>query len=140
MLRALIFIVVALSILVFIRLLLLSMKAKERRDADAGSSRVDNVVHMPPELRSFRFDEFANERGPAEPERFFTSLLAEIGTRNSRSNWVRVPVGTPAGLAQRMAKDHDSYRYERGILIVERYDRELIASALREHINRLEPQ
>jgi hypothetical protein len=140
MLRGIIFIVVALSVLVFIRLVLLSIRAQPSAKAASGSSREGTVVHMPLELRSFRFDEFSVEAGPPNPASFYTTLLAEISTRNGRSNWIRVPIGTPAGLAERMAHDHDAYRYERGALIVERYDRELIASALREHINQLESQ
>ena len=89
-------------------------------------------------VRKFEFKRFATTTGPADPENFRETLTLHAAPEGTDDIAIySLTVATPKALAQSVAVDAGSYSFQRNLLLVERYDAELIERALHDHINEI---
>ena len=135
------FIVLALTLVVTIRLLFLRVNAPKAR---AGAVKTPPVIEGrvtssgPMELKSLEFEEFDAEAGPASYEEFFEK--ARITVVRTGTDWrasYALYVTTPKGLAAYLKKNKTDHQFGRDLLVVERYDRAVIRAAVLARIDDL---
>jgi hypothetical protein len=86
-------------------------------------------------IRSQYFRSFAFETGPPDPECFYDELFVEVEDSSSGASWTNSYfVGTPTGIAQVMREEGWDEMFGTDLLIVRRFDRELILQSLLEHM------
>jgi hypothetical protein len=89
-------------------------------------------------IRNHYFRSFDSETGPPDPECFYDELFVELADTNTGGSWtVSYFVGTPSGIAQVMREEGWDEMFGTDLLIVRRFDRELILKSL---LERLEEQ
>jgi len=89
-------------------------------------------------VRNHYFRSFDSDTGPPDPECFYDELFVELADTNTGgSGTISYFVGTPSGIAQVMREEGWDEMFGTDLLIVRRFDRELI---LRSLIERLEEQ
>jgi hypothetical protein len=138
MLRFLIFAVVFVTLIVFARLLLLSLSARpQRREATAAPTiEAKPRFQSPMTVRKYEFKRFDAQTGPADPENFSERLTLHAAPEGTDDIAIySVIVATPRALAQRVGAA--AYAFQRNTLIVPRYDLALIERALHEHVNEI---
>jgi hypothetical protein len=87
-------------------------------------------------IRNHYFRSFDSDTGPPEPECFYDELFLEIENPGSGDAWTQSYfVGTPSGIAQVMREEGWDEMFGTDLLIVRRFDRELILQSLRQRIN-----
>jgi hypothetical protein len=87
-------------------------------------------------IRNHYFRGFDSDTGPPDPECFYDELFLELERSDSDIPWtVSYYVGTPSGMAQVMREESWDYMLGIDLLIVRRYDRELILRALLERVS-----
>jgi hypothetical protein len=133
MLRLIIFVVVLATLVVFVRLLLMRMRSGAQRSG-RGPRIIEMPVPGPPTIKHYFFANFDHRVGPPDPNHFLETLVVHVGPEESEryrvySMWVATANAVP------MAPE--GYRFGRGLLIVERYNLELILQAVRQHITEL---
>jgi hypothetical protein len=95
---------------------------------------------QPLEVKSYMFTNFDYRTGPASREDFFENMYVNVGHAGPESNSARtysLYVATPNALAAKMRSENQDYKFGRNLLVVERYDMDVILRAVREHINDL---
>jgi hypothetical protein len=86
-------------------------------------------------IRNHYFRGFDTDTGPPDPERFYDELFLEVENRDSGDSWtVSYFVGTPSGIAEVMREEGWDEMFGADLLIVRRFDRELILRSLLERI------
>jgi hypothetical protein len=87
-------------------------------------------------IRSHYFRSFDSETGPPDPDCFHDELFLELENPDSGDAWTQSYfVGTPSGIAQLMREEGWDEMVGTDLLIVRRFDRELILKSLLERIN-----
>ena len=87
-------------------------------------------------IRNHYFHSFDSEAGPPDPECFHDEVFLEIENVESGDSWTNSYfVGTPSGIAQLMRDEGWDEMYGTDLLIVRRFDRELILRSLLDRIN-----
>lgn len=87
-------------------------------------------------IRSHYFRSFDSEVGPPDPECFYDELFLELENPESGDAWTSSYfVGTPSGIGQAMREEAWDEMFGADLLIVRRFDRELILRSLLERIN-----
>lgn len=156
MFRFLLLVIVVFALVVFMRLVLLRLKmlemkpgfAKnpEERPAEAAPTGARTIdAPQPLEVKSYMFTNFDYRVGPADASDFYENLYINVGEAspagaNSNSNFTRtysLYVTTPKALSSAMQVNQQGYKFGRHVLMVERYDMDLILCAVRDHINDL---
>lgn len=86
-------------------------------------------------LRNHYFRSFDSDPGPPDPECFHDEIFLELENPESGNSWTNSYfVGTPSGIAQLMREEGWDEMFGTDLLIVRRFDRELILRSLLEHI------
>ena len=86
-------------------------------------------------IRNHYFRSFDSDAGPPDPECFYDELFLELENTNSGDAWTQSYfVGTPSGIAQAMREENWDEMFGTDLLIVRRFDRELILRSLLERI------
>jgi len=81
------------------------------------------------------FRSFDSDTGPLDPECFYDELFAEIENPDSGDSWTASYfVGTPSGIAQVMREEGWDEMFGADLMIVRRFDRELILRSLLERV------
>jgi hypothetical protein len=145
MFRFLLLIIIVCALVVFMRLVLLRLKLLEMKAASPAaqesSPRVRTIdAPQPLEVKSYMFTNFDYRIGPANREEFFENMYVNVGNAGAESNSARtysLYVTTPRALDVAMRAKHEDYKFGRNLLVVERYDMDVILRAVREHINDL---
>jgi hypothetical protein len=89
-------------------------------------------------IRQHYFRSFDSDTGPPDPECFYDELFLELEDTNTGGSWtISYFVGTPSGIAQVMREEGWDEMFGIDLLIVRRFDRELILKSL---LERLEEQ
>jgi len=89
-------------------------------------------------IRNHYFRSFDSDTGPPNPEAFYDELFVELEDTNTGGSWtISYFVGTPSGIAQVMREEGWDEMFGTDLLIVRRFDRDLI---LRSLLERLEEQ
>jgi len=87
-------------------------------------------------IRNHYFRSFDSDVGPPDPESFYDELFLDVESSDSDNSWtVSYYVGTPSGIAQVMREESWDYMFGIDLLIVRRYDRELILRELLERVS-----
>lgn len=87
-------------------------------------------------IRNHYFRSFDSEAGPPDPECFHDEVFLELENPESGDSWTNSYfVGTPSGIAQFMREEGWDEMYGTDLLIVRRFDRELILKSLLDRIN-----
>lgn len=134
MTRFLLFLVVV-TLLVSMRLVFLRLRAPSpgvsRRETGPPiiEGKVTGTGAL--ELRSLEFDTFDAAAGPADPMEFFEQMRVTVGrARVERSSCFALYVTTPQGMAAYMKKNGVSHQFGRDVLLVDRYDLQVIREAV----------
>ena len=86
-------------------------------------------------LRKHYFRSFDSDAGPPDPECFHDEVFLELENPESGDSWTNSYfVGTPNGIAQLMQEEGWDELFGTDLLIVRRFDRELILKSLLERI------
>jgi len=86
-------------------------------------------------IRNHYFRNFDTDTGPPDPECFYDELFLEIENPDSGDSWTTSYfVGTPSGLAQVMREEGWDEMFGADLLIVRRFDRDLILRSLLERV------
>ena len=86
-------------------------------------------------IRNHYFRSFDSDTGPPDPECFYDELFVELEDTSSGASWTNSYfVGTPSGIAQVMREEGWDQMFGTDLLIVRRFDRELILQSLLEHL------
>jgi hypothetical protein len=86
-------------------------------------------------IRNHYFRTFDSDPGPPDPECFHDEIFLELESPTSGSSWTASYfVGTPSGIAQLMREEGWDEMFATDLLIVGRFDRELILRSLLERI------
>ncbi len=86
-------------------------------------------------IRNHYFRSFDSDTGPPDPECFFDELFVEIENPDSGGSWtISYFVGTPSGIAQVMREEGWDEMFGADLLIVRRFDRDLILRSLLERV------
>ncbi len=122
---------------------LLALLRRLSRPVDAASLEPPKITALPfpaanePEnqsrlrLRNHYFRGFDSETGPPDPECFYDELFLELENPGSGDSWTSSYfVGTPSGIAQVMREEGWDEMFGTDLLIVRRFDRELILRSL----------
>jgi hypothetical protein len=89
-------------------------------------------------IRQHYFRSFDSETGPSDPECFYDELFVELEDTGTGGYWtVSYFAGTPSGIAQVMREEGWDEMFGTNLLIVRRFNRELI---LRSLLQRLQEQ
>jgi hypothetical protein len=146
MFRFLLLVSVVCVLMVFMRLVLLRLKLLERKavspaQAPEQSARVRTIdAPQPLEVKSYMYTNFDYRTGPADREEFFENMYVNVGAAGPETNSTRtysLYVTTPRALDKAMRAKREDYKFGRNLLVVERYDMDVILKAVREHINDL---
>ena len=146
MFRFLLLVIVVFALAVFMRLVLLRLKLLEMKGAASTpaseSTARARTIDAPRalEVKSYMFTNFDYRTGPANREDFFENIYLNVGEVGRESNSVRtysLYVTTPRALDAAMRAKREDYKFGRNLLVVERYDMDVILRAVREHINDL---
>ena len=87
-------------------------------------------------IRNHYFRTFDTEAGPPDPECFYDELFLDVTQPDSADSWtVSFYVGTPSGIAEVMREESWDYMFGIDLLIVRRYDRDLILRELLERVS-----
>lgn len=135
---ALLGMIVAVTLFVFLRLIVLSVTKPARRQENVAPTieakpRFNSVMTV----RKFEFKRFDVETGPADPENFREALTMHAAPEGTDEIAIyQLTVATPRAINQMLASDA-GYSFQRSLLLVPRYDRALIERALHEHINEI---
>jgi len=87
-------------------------------------------------IRNHYFRSFDSEAGPPDPECFHDELFLELENPESGDSWTSSYfVGTPSGIAQLMREEGWGEMFSTDLLIVRRFDRDLILRSLLDRIN-----
>ena len=87
-------------------------------------------------VRSHYFRSFDSETGPPDPECFHDEVFLELENLETGDAWTSSYfVGTPSGIAQLMREEGWDEMFGTDLLIVRRFDRELIVRSLLDRIN-----
>jgi len=87
-------------------------------------------------VRSHYFRSFDSEAGPPDPDCFHDEVFLELENSESGDAWTSSYfVGTPSGIAQLMKEEGWDEMFGTDLLIVRRFDRELILQSLLDRIN-----
>ncbi len=105
----------------------LPFSAADEPDDDQSSLRI----------RNHYFRSFDSDTGPPEPECFYDELFLELENPAGDAWTISYFVGTPNGIAQVMREEGWDEMLGTDLLIVRRFDRELILKSL---LDRLEEQ
>ena len=141
MLRFVIWLVLLLAFWMLLRLILLSFR--KQSSTNSGKNIVINmpakVVH-PLQVRSYKFRNFDFRSGPPDPKRFCERLYLTLGSSDDPSLEKKYSflVATPAGLNDTMRAENRDFQFGRNLLLVERYDMELILRAISRHLDELD--
>ena len=86
-------------------------------------------------IRNHYFRSFDSDPGPPDPECFHDEIFLELENPESGNSWTNSYfVGTPSGIAQLMREEGWDEMFGTDLLIVRRFDRELILKSLLERI------
>ena len=86
-------------------------------------------------IRNHYFRSFDSDPGPPDPECFHDELFLELENPESGNSWTdSYFVGTPSGIAQLMREEGWDEMFGTDLLIVRRFDRELILRSLLDRI------
>jgi len=88
-------------------------------------------------VRNHYFRSFDSDSGPPDPECFYDELFLELENPAGDAWTISYFVGTPIGIAQVMREEGWDEMFGTDLLIVRRFDRELILKSL---LDRLEEQ
>ena len=105
----------------------LPLPAADQPDDDQPSLRI----------RNHYFRSFDSDTGPPDPECFYDELFLELENPAGGAWTISYFVGTPSGIAQVMREEGWDEMFGIDLLIVRRFDRELILKSL---LDRLEEQ
>jgi predicted signal transduction protein with EAL and GGDEF domain len=128
-------ILIALTLLVVLRIILVRNRHRPQKPRE---QHQPNIVEMPAAktlaIKHYFFANFDHRSGPANRDNFFENLVVHVGPEDSAqyrvySLWVVTPEALKLG--------HDPYRFGRGLLIVERYDMDVILRAVQDRIREL---
>ena len=87
-------------------------------------------------IRNHYFRSFDSEAGPPDPECFHDELFLELENPESGDLWTSSYfVGTPSGIAELMREEGWDEMFSTDLLIVRRFDRDLILRSLLDRIN-----
>lgn len=137
MLRVLIFTVVALAVFVFFRLVVLSFSRSQPRPPKIPPT-IDAEARFvfPVEIRRIVFKNFDLRSGPADPEDFDEQVTVHVGPEGKEeSRIVSLRVCTPQAMAAPLSS---GYTFQRNVLVVNRYDPEVIRQAIEKHLSEIE--
>jgi hypothetical protein len=126
---------------------LLALLRRLSRPVDAASLPPPAIPTLPlaaaeepenePRLRICQhyFRSFDSETGPPDPEGFYDELFVELEDSDTGASWTNSYfVGTPSGIAQVMREEGWDEMFGTDLLIVRRFDRDLILRSLLEHM------
>jgi hypothetical protein len=86
-------------------------------------------------IRQHYFRSFDSEIGPPDPECFYDELFVELEDTHTGGSWtISYFVGTPSGIAQVMREEGWDEMFGTDLLIVRRFDHELILRSLLERV------
>ena len=86
-------------------------------------------------IRNHYFRSFDSDPGPPDPECFHDEIFLELENPESGNSWTNSYfVGTPKGIAQLMREEGWDEMFGTDLLIVRRFDRELILRSLLDHL------
>jgi len=86
-------------------------------------------------IRNHYFRSFDSAAGPPDPECFHDEVFLELENPETRASWTNSYfVGTPSGIAQLMREEGWDEMFGTDLLIIRRFDREMILKALLERI------
>jgi hypothetical protein len=107
--------------------------SKSTSSADGGG-----VMTKSKEIKNYYFIDIDFNKGPSDPENFYEDFRIDVGEAGSDSvtNYSFF-VCTPKGIQGAMKELKTDYLMERNLLIVPRFDMELILRAIRERIDKL---
>jgi hypothetical protein len=137
MLRFIIFAAVIASLLVFLRLVLLSFHRGPRpRPAPVREDKIIDAFEPALEIKDYRFHGCDAATGPADPLDFHERLYVTVGARDSsRTRTYCLHVTTPRALERELADG--GARFGRDWLIVRRFEPDAILHAVRQRIHEL---
>jgi hypothetical protein len=139
MLRVLIVVVVAMAAFVFFRLLLLTFSNRPARQSGGPPPTIEAKPHFSAAMtiRKLEFKRFDVKTGPADPEYFKETVTLHVAPEGTDDIAIySLTVSTPKALAQ-STDAAGKYSFQRNLLLVQRYDPELIERALHEHLNEI---
>jgi hypothetical protein len=139
MLRFVIWLVVVLALWMLLRLIILSLRNQP------GKAEKQIVIDMPArvihplQIRSYHFRDLDPNIGPADPARFCERLYLELSTADDSAVQKKYSllVATPAGLEDYMRAENRQFQFGRNLLLVERFDMDLILRAVSRHLDEL---
>lgn len=130
---------VILAVFVFFRLILLSFSSRSPRRSDTPAPTIEARPRFNATItvRKFQFKRFATDTGPPDPENFKETLTLHAAPEGTEDVSIySLTVATPKALTQSVSVAA-GYSFQRNLLLVQRYDPELIERALHEHVNEI---
>lgn len=140
MLRILIVVVVALAVFVFFRLVVLSFTSRPPRRSQSPTPIIEAKPRFNASMtiRKFEFKRFSAAAGPPDPENFKETVTLHAAPEGTDDIAIySLTVATPKALALTVAPGAGGYSFQRNLLLVPRYDAEVIERALHDHINEI---
>src|SRR5205807_6797259 len=138
MFRFLLLVIVVFALAVFMRLVLLRLKLLEMKTAPASvqesAARVRTIdAPQPLEVKSYMFTNFDYRSGPPNREDFFENMYVNVGevlrtagAADSNTRTYSLWVTTPRALDAAMRTKREDYKFGRNLLVVGRYDMDVI--------------
>lgn len=143
MLRLVLIVVIAMTTLVFLRLVLLRFRVNLKHTASS-SSPFSSAPQFPGpgelELRGYSFAGFEKRSGPKDPEDFYERMAVHIGRAGEQGfRSYSLFAASPRGIENSLQRGFPGGRSKllRNLLIVKRYDADLVEQALREHLDQI---
>ncbi len=134
MVRLIVIFATVAALAVFVRLLLIRSRVQARQQSGSANKIVAMPSAGPIAIKHYFFANLDHLIGPTDPQDFCENLVVHVGPENAdRYRVFSIWVATPGAVRPAL----EGYRFGRGLLIVERYDLELILRAVRQHINEL---
>jgi hypothetical protein len=140
MLRVVLFLVVAMAVFVFLRLIALSFRSRPPRRPESFAPTIEAKPRFSAvmQVRKFEFKRFDANVGPADPANFKETVTLHAAPEGTDDIAIySLTVATPSALTQAVTAAGTGYSFQRNLLLVPRYDRELIERALHDHINEI---
>ena len=133
-------ILIFLTLLVTVRLLFLRMKMQTYQGTKSAPPVIEGrtVASGLLELKSCEFENFDAATGPKDWQEFFERMRVTVARPGSeRVSSFMLYVTTPKGLAEYLKREKTTHQFGRDLLVVERYDMDVIRAAVEARLDDL---
>lgn len=139
MLRFVIWLVVLLALWMLLRLVILSLRNQPGKTEKRIVIDMPAKVIQPLRISGYHFRNLDPRTGPPDPGRFCERLYLELSSADDSAVQKKYSllVATAAGLEDHMRAEKRHFQFGRDLLLVERFDMDLILRAVSRHLDEL---